>query len=273
MKTTAYRTTTLAACIFVGLGFAADPAAAQGGPRRPAAGSTSIVPQPGAPDPAPFTLKDRFFDAARRGDLRMLKLCVDKGVEAGAVDEVGRSALLMAVRDAGSLEAVQYLRGLGLDVNTADAQGRTALGDAAAQGRTELVDYLVREGADVHHKDAQGQTPLYNAVLGGGTDSVARLLQAKADVDVRDRYGDTPLMGACAKGHEDIARLLVEAGADTTVRDQEGRTAAQRAHEDGHYCRTLDGRDEKAVEAPVGGERDGADGPGAPAQGSPNSSF
>ncbi len=209
-------------------------------PATPAASSSlSLFPKPGAPDPAPFTLLDRYFDAARRADLRMLKLCVEKGVDTKAKDEVGRSALLMAVRDGRSLELLSYLHGIGLDVDEPDARGRTALADAASLGEFKLVDYLIEQGAEVNHKDEQGQSPLYNAVLGGDLETVKRLLEAGAEVNTQDRYGDTPLMGACNKGHEEIARLLFEKGADPSLTDQEGRTAAQRASEDSAFCRNL----------------------------------
>lgn len=199
----------------------------------------SIIPKPSAPDPQPFTLVDRYLDAARRGDLAMLRRCLDKGVDAKVKDEVGRSALMLAVRDGHSLEVSKFLVELGLAVDEPDARGRSALADAAGLGQSEIVAFLLEKGADPKRRDGQGQTALYNAVLAGSRESVLSLLAAGAAIDSQDNFGDTPLIGACNKGNDEMARLLVEKGADPSLRDQEGRTAKQRAAEGAKFCQAL----------------------------------
>ena len=210
-------------------------------PAGPPPGS-SLLPKPEAPAPRPFTLEDRYLDAARRGDRKMLELCLEKGVDPKAKDGFGRSALLLAARDGHSLEIVRLLQSEGLAVDEPDVRGIAALGYAAGNGQLDLVAYLLDRGAAVNRKDTQGLTPLFNAALSGQTDTVVRLLAAGADIDTQDRFGDTPLIGACAKGRDDIARLLVDAGADTTLKDQEGRTASERAASGAEFCRGLAAR-------------------------------
>ena len=199
------------------------PCCAAATPRGP------IIPKVEPLKPQPFTIEDRYLDAARRGDLAMLKMCLDKGADAQAKDALGRSAFLLAVRDARNLEMAKFLEGRGLPIDDPDVSGRTPLSYAAGNGDSAIVSYLLDQGAKPDRRDTQGQSPLFNAVLGGSKDAVARLLAAKVDVNVRDRFGDTPLMGACNKGFDDIARMLVEKGADPTLKDQEGRTAPERA--------------------------------------------
>jgi len=198
-----------------------------------------IVPKPEALKPSPFTLEERYLDAARRGDMATLKLCLDKGVEADAKDGFSRSALLLAVLNARNLEMVKFLRSRGLAIDAPDVRGRTPLGYAAGNGQLEMVSYLLEQGAEADRKDGQGQTPLYHAVLIGSNETALRLLAAGADIDARDQFGDTPLMGACNKGFDDIARMLVEKGADPSLADQEGRTARERAPAGASFCREL----------------------------------
>jgi hypothetical protein len=62
------------------------------------------IGEPRAPEP--FTLEQRLLDAARRGDDATALRALEKGAPVGAKDDVGRSALLLAARDAGSLELV-----------------------------------------------------------------------------------------------------------------------------------------------------------------------
>lgn len=56
------------------------------------------------------------------------------------------------------LTSVQYLVGLGADVNTRDHNGYNAVHHAAARGDDELIHYLVAEGADVTVVSRRGQT-------------------------------------------------------------------------------------------------------------------
>ncbi|MFN2427164.1 MAG: ankyrin repeat domain-containing protein [Candidatus Binatia bacterium] len=206
-----------------------------------APGSGSLVPKPSAPDLKPFTLEDRYFDAARRGDLAMLQVCIEKGIQPSIKDELGRSALALAVRDARNLEMAEFLHARGVAMDDADAVGRSPLHEAAGHGDTRITVWLLENGADVSRKDMQGRTPLHNAVMGGSRAVAVLLLDAKADANARDNFQDTPLIAACSKGLDEIARLLVERGADASLKDQEGRTAGERAEETAPYCRSLAG--------------------------------
>jgi ankyrin repeat protein len=179
--------------------------------------------------PQPYTLEDRFLEAARQGDRATLELALEKGVDVDAKDDLGRSALLLAARDAGSLDLVRYLHQQGAPIDEADLGGRTPLSWAAGAGRLDLVRWLVEQGAAVDRLDTQRRTPLFHAVLGHNPEVVIFLLDHGAAVDSPDRFGDTPLIMACAKGYGDLARLLLAHGADPEFRDQEGRTAGDRA--------------------------------------------
>ncbi|MDX1649018.1 MAG: ankyrin repeat domain-containing protein [Myxococcota bacterium] len=188
-------------------------------------------------DPQPFTLEQRFLHAVRQGDRATVERLLAEGVSVEAEDALGRSALLLAVRDAGSLELARFLHARGAAVDDADKSGRTALSWAAGAGRLDLVGWLLAEGAASDRPDHQGRTPLFHAVARDRPEVVRRLLEAGADADVRDQFGDTPLMVACAKGLDAMARLLLSHGADPSVRDQEGRTAAERAAPGTPACR------------------------------------
>lgn len=188
-------------------------------------------------DPRPFTAEDRLLDAVRRGDGAAVRRAVALGVAVESADALGRSALLLAVRDAGDLALARWLHEQGADPDRADAGGRTPLSFAAGAGRLDLVSFLLERGARLDAPDGRGRTPLFHAVLRDRRETIAALLAAGADVDVTDRFHDTPLMLACAKGFDATARLLLEAGADRAIRDQEGRTAAERSAATAPSCR------------------------------------
>lgn len=180
-------------------------------------------------EPEPFTPELRLLDAARRGDRRTVELMLERGVSVETRDDLGRTPLLLAARDAGSLELVRFLRAKGAAADVADLGGQTPLSWAAAAGRLDLVRELAGWGAAVDSLDEDFRTPLFHAVLGGHREVVAFLLERGADPNSADRFGDTPLMMACAKAHGELAADLLEHGADPARRNQEGRTARDRA--------------------------------------------
>src|SRR5262245_43947153 len=180
-------------------------------------------------EPEPYTLEQRFLEAARQGDIPTLQKALARGVSPAAQDDLHRNALLLAARDAGSLEAVRVLRQRKVAVYSPDLGGRAAISWAAGEGRIALVRELAGAGAQIDRRDEDGRTPCFQAVLGDHREVVVFLLDKGADVNSADRYADTMLMQACAKGLAEMATLLLERGADPVRKDQEGRTARDRA--------------------------------------------
>jgi hypothetical protein len=192
---------------------------------------------PGEPlAPAPYTLEQRFLEAARQADLATLEKALARGVSIQAKDDLGRGALLLATRDAGSLEAVRFLRAKGAAVDSPDLGGRAAISWAAGEGRLAILRELAGAGAQIDRRDEDGRTPCFQAVLGNHREVVVFLLDAGADVNAADRFRDTPLMQACAKGLGEMATLLLQRGAAPGLKDQEGRTARDRAAKGAGVC-------------------------------------
>ena len=185
------------------------------------------IGEPRAPEP--FTLEQRFLEAARQGDRATLERALERGVDVNARDDLGCSALLLAVRESGNLEIVELLEARGAAPDMPDTNGRSPLSWAAGAGRVELVRHLLERGAQLDRPDASRRTPFFHAVLGDQRETAQLLLDAGAAVDPADEFGDTPLMLACAKGYGEMAALLLERGANPDARNQEGRTARDRA--------------------------------------------
>ena len=179
--------------------------------------------------PQPFTIEQRLLDAVRRDDRPTIERALELGATVGAKDDLQRSTVLLAVKDAQNLELVRWLHAKGADLDEPDLGGRTPLSFAAEAGALDSVRYLVANGAVADRRDGQQRTPLFHAALGDHADVVADLLDQGADVNARDQFGDTPLIVACAKGHAKTAALLLARGADAALQDQEGRTAKERS--------------------------------------------
>lgn len=102
-----------------------------------------------------------FFMAADRGDLAMMQLLVEHGADPHIPNADGVTALMVATGlgrgpendEAGTQEdalaAVAYCIELGMDVNTVDANGETAMHGAAYGQWPEMVRFLHENGADI----------------------------------------------------------------------------------------------------------------------------
>ena len=142
----------------------------------------------------------------------------------GAVAGAGRPPLVEAART-GHWEALRALIQKKVDVNTADADGTTALHWASYRDDSESVGLLIRAGANVNSANDLGATPLWIASQNGSASIVRSLLQAGASPNRALLLGETPLMVASRSGSADVAGQLLLKGANVNARAARGQTA------------------------------------------------
>jgi hypothetical protein len=96
----------------------------------------------------------------------------------------------------------------------ATADQGDALRRAASVGDVARVRELLAAGVDVNSANAYGGTALAFACDKGHLEVVKVLLDKGADLEAKDRfYSSTPLQWAAVKGHAEIARMLLAKGA------------------------------------------------------------
>jgi hypothetical protein len=89
----------------------------------------------------------------------------------------------------------------------------TALRRAAEAGDIAELQLLFDQHVDLESRDAEGRTALMIATLNGQTGSVEALLAHGADPNAADARGMTPLQAAAAGDYRAIAAALAQAGA------------------------------------------------------------
>jgi ankyrin repeat protein len=149
--------------------------------------------QAAPPNPAEVeqALKQRFFDAARAGDLQVLREFVHAGYPLNIRAEKGYTALILAAYH-GHSDAVQALMDGGADPCAKDERGNVALTGAIFKGELAIAKTLVNAPCQVDQRNLAGQTPAMYAALFQRTDILAALREKGADMNAKDAAGNTP---------------------------------------------------------------------------------
>ena len=150
------------------------------------------------------------FTACETGKSEVVRLLVESGAWSGLAKdgEVWMEGLMTAAAG-GHAGVVRVLLNAGMDVDSVDEIGNTALCRASRLGRVDVVRVLVDEGgADVNRTGRGGGTPLMKACVTGKEDLVRMLLEAGADVGVRDSGGETALDIARRRGWDGLVAVL-----------------------------------------------------------------
>lgn len=150
---------------------------------------------------------------ASMGDLGKIKLLLDAGIEVNTKNSKGSTALIEAAWT-GKKEVVSYLLDVKADVNLASSEQMTALGAAVDKKQEPVALLLLEKGANPNVVDASGSSPLMNASW-LGTSSVVKALLKKGALPnyIRPKDGSTAIKIAVAANHQDIVQLLKASGA------------------------------------------------------------
>lgn len=154
-------------------------------------------------------------DAARNGDVALLKKLIAEGAAPEERDETGATPLIVAAR-AGKTDMVEYLVvWQRVQVMARDSHGMTALHASAAANDLMGTEYLVYRGlADMDDTSTEeGITPLMVAAKANSGLVAAYLISYGADVDIVDHAGVTAINWAAKAGNDQIVTMLLTVGA------------------------------------------------------------
>ena len=141
--------------------------------------------------------------------------------------EQRRANRFVAAAAAGDMKRLNdEIRG-GMDVNTANHLGKTALVVAAENGHRDVVNFLLTMGADVNRSDKGGSTALFMAASYGYRKIVELLVKSGADPMLQNNVNNTPISVTRMRGYSRILALLEKAGSTDAPRQDTGRQAAE----------------------------------------------
>ncbi len=123
------------------------------------------------------------------------KLMIDKLIRAS---ELGNLADIQAVLASAP----------GLDLNTSNRYGQTALHKAVWFRHNAVIDFLISKGADVNQRTPAGTTILMETAIMGDRRTVMLLLARGADADLVDSEGNTAAMLAHLHSNPAIGNMI-----------------------------------------------------------------
>jgi ankyrin repeat protein len=154
-------------------------------------------------------------EAAMQGDKDAVRTMLKQGVDVNSAQGDGMTALHWAAQK-GDIDLAKTLMYAGANVKAATRiGGYTPLLIAAKNGNAAMIETLAAGGADVNSATLNGATALMFASQAGNADAVKVLLTRGADVNAKEKIkGETALMIASAYGRTDVIRALTAKGAD-----------------------------------------------------------
>jgi len=186
-----------------------------------------------------LTALQQYFllEAARDNDVAV-KEALTQGVNIETRDNDGRTALLLATHH-NAIKVARLLIGAGADVNAMDNINDSPYLYAGAEGRLEILLMTLDHGADLASVNRYGGTALIPAAHHGHIETVDELLKTNIDIDHVNYLGWTALLEAVILGdggdrYIEIVRMLVEAGADVSISDANGFSPLDHATKAGY---------------------------------------
>ena len=153
-------------------------------------------------------------DAAMQGDAETVRLLLAEGADVQTARADGLTALHWAAMRS-DLELAETLIYAGANLEAVTRLGQhTPLHVASKSGQETVVKALLAAGSNPHVRTGSGVTALHLAARAGNGDAVVALLNAGADVNVQEStWGQTPLIFAAASNRLGPVTVLMERGA------------------------------------------------------------
>ncbi|MBI3583277.1 MAG: ankyrin repeat domain-containing protein [Nitrospinae bacterium] len=124
---------------------------------------------------------------------------------------------------------------IGQDIDaTSLFQDRLLFIEAAKRNDVSAIEALLQKGVDINTKDTDGNTALIWASRNGQKACIQKLVEKGATIDEKNGIGETALIIASRSGYKDIVELLIKNAADVNLKTNDGNTAFTFASYNGH---------------------------------------
>lgn len=180
---------------------------------------------------------ESFLVYSELGNYQFVKYLINQGVDINTRNNDGATALIVSAFN-GHPKVSYLLIDNGINIHIQDRGGFNALMVACEcdNANIGLIKKLINLGANVNTKSGKDATALMAAAKIGHLHIVKLLISKKADIDAKNAdHNITPLIWAANEGHLTIVEFLLKKGADPNIKTFNNYTAASIAAENHHY--------------------------------------
>ena len=135
------------------------------------------------------------------------------------------SKILRFAAENRAMYMVNALFDFGVDVNSKDQSGNTALHGACLSDEPAVVERVLKLGTHVNERNNKGEIALHHAAVSQHEEFTKLLISCNSYIDVQNCDGFTPLMNAIKRRCTTNALHLLQQGASTGLTDINGMTA------------------------------------------------
>ena len=179
------------------------------------------------------------FESISTGEIEKISYLIDKGVDLETRDEYGNTALLKSF-DEGKLEIAKLLLEKGADPLVKNREGLAVATAAALQFESELFKEMVEKGAAANPPILGKMNLLMNLAMEGHSEMVSFISNKEPEeINNQDEFGNTALHYAVQGGHTEVVEVLINHKAEVTIRNSKGLSALDVAKKDG-YTKIID---------------------------------
>ena len=146
--------------------------------------------------------------AAWKGHSRIVRQLLSDGASIEARNDNGDNAFTMAASGGHAQLVRSFMTDLTFGADSRDAQ--RGFRNAAYYGHTDVLMVFLDEGVDIESSDANGRTALMQAAAGRKPNAVNLLLTREANVNARDNNGFTPFLHAVNSDSNKVLRVFME---------------------------------------------------------------
>jgi ankyrin repeat protein len=152
-------------------------------------------------------------------NLTILRILINNGIDIESKDADGNTALIFAAKH-GDENIIKLLLNYGANVNASNNNDENVLMHACIyyshKNSINIFRLFLEHGADINGK-TYNTNPLYSAIQSNNLDIVKELLNYGSDIDFIDKYIFSPLMWSIQNDRYDIGIELAKRGANVNI--------------------------------------------------------